>query len=325
MELIDGESLSDRLARAGALELDEVRALVTQLAAVLQHAHDEGIVHRDIKPANIMLLAGRDELFAKVVDFGIAKPLDAAEMTQVTHDGQILGTPLYMAPEQLFDGHPHDERADIWGLALVAYEALVGRRPFQGRTRASVGLAIAMQRWDQVSAVRPELPSALDEVLGRAFSLDSAARYANATELAEAFEAAASQTAGDAETGTRRRRTGLRIPDALYGRDQPLGTLAAAAERATAGRSQVVLIAGYSGVGKTALVTHAKRALVANGSRFASGKFDQFDRGTPYKSFVAALRTLVRRTLRRGRHHHGRVAVSRQRRARQRRRPRCST
>ena len=127
-----------------------------------------------------------------------------------------------MAPEQLFDGHPSDERSDIWGLGLIAYEALVGRRPFEGRTRASIGLGIVMQRYDAVTAVRPELPAALDDVMGRALKLDATERYDSARAFREAFDQACEGEASAPSAPKRRARAGLRIPDALYGRDAEL-------------------------------------------------------------------------------------------------------
>ena len=110
MELLDGESLAQRITRSGPMQLDEVREVVSQVASVLEAAHARGIVHRDIKPDNVMLLRSTGGLRVKVVDFGIAKPIDPGESTQVTGTDQLVGTPIYMAPEQLFDGHPADER-----------------------------------------------------------------------------------------------------------------------------------------------------------------------------------------------------------------------
>jgi serine/threonine protein kinase len=126
MELVRGESLAAHLARAGALPADEAAALMLPLLDGLAAAHDAGIVHRDVKPENVLLAAGAAGVTPKLVDFGIASITrgDAAATT-----GGLLGTPAYMAPEQVL-GRLVDARADVWGAGVLLYELIAGERPF---------------------------------------------------------------------------------------------------------------------------------------------------------------------------------------------------
>ena len=297
MELLDGDALNERIERAGALPLSEVRQLVAQVAGVLEYAHGLGIAHRDIKPHNVVLLRATDELFAKVLDFGLAKAIDEDLSQSLTAEGEVLGTPVYMAPEQLVDGLPADERSDLWGLSVLAYEALTGRRPFTGRTRAALGMAMLLGRHQPPSAFVAGLPPALDEWFAKNLSVDRSLRCESAKELVETFEKAVSDTRTPSAPPKARGDARLRIPNRLYGRDEEIATLLGAFERAAAGRSRLVLVSGYSGIGKTALVARAEAPMAERGATFVGGKFDQFDRGTPYSSLVHAFRGLARRIL----------------------------
>jgi serine/threonine protein kinase len=138
MELVDGEPLSVRLARDGPMRPDAAARLAAEVAEALYHAHQRGIIHRDVKPANILVEAGSGR--ARLIDFGIAHSLELAAQP-LTQTGVALGTPRYMAPEQLA-AEPVGPRTDLWGIGAVLYEALTGRPPFDGSTP----LAIARQQ-----------------------------------------------------------------------------------------------------------------------------------------------------------------------------------
>jgi len=144
LELIEGESLERRLQR-GPIPVPEALDIARQIAEALEAAHDAGIIHRDVKPANVLLTAKGG---VKVLDFGIAKSTEVdvnaaatAQATSLTHDGALMGTPPYMAPEQI-RGQEADQRADIWAFGCVVYEMLVGSGPFQRETVADTLVAI---------------------------------------------------------------------------------------------------------------------------------------------------------------------------------------
>ncbi|WP_437961755.1 serine/threonine-protein kinase [Sorangium sp. So ce119] len=193
MELLEGEDLKSRIQRLGALPPLEVTTIVSQTAKALGRAHQLGIVHRDVKPDNIFLLDVEGELFVKVVDFGVAKRVQGAPQGElgVTSTGHVLGTPLYMSPEQLLSAKHVDFRADLWGLAVVAYHALTGQVPFTGETLGALSVVLHTGIFTPPSALRPELSPAIDAWMKRALALDPAARFGSARQMAEALEHAA--------------------------------------------------------------------------------------------------------------------------------------
>ena len=179
MELVDGEPLSKRLERDGPMAPKAAAALAADVAEALYHAHQRGIVHRDVKPGNILVerLTGR----ARLIDFGIAHSLEAASH-DLTRTGTSLGTPRYMAPEQLA-ADPIGPRTDLWGLGVVLYQALSGRVPFDGTTP----LAIATQQ--QAGAPPLDVDPALAAIVSRCLSVAIEDRPLHAGAVAEALRA----------------------------------------------------------------------------------------------------------------------------------------
>ncbi|HEV7882177.1 MAG TPA: protein kinase, partial [Solirubrobacteraceae bacterium] len=157
MPFVKGELLSDRNIRLGSLPLAEVVRFVSDISAGLQVAHELAIVHRDLKPENVMIR--RDDHGverAVVMDFGLAKERRAdAELQKLTATGIILGTPEFMSPEQL-RGKPLDARTDVYSLALMTYEMLTGKLPFQGRTQQETMIARLRSEPTPLRAIRPD-------------------------------------------------------------------------------------------------------------------------------------------------------------------------
>ncbi len=179
MSCYDGESLDRRIAR-GPLPVEEALRIARDAARGLAKAHERGIVHRDVKPANIMLT---NDGVVKILDFGIAK-LSAASITQTVG---VIGTLAYMSPEQAF-GETVDARADVWALGVVLHEMLTAGRPFRGPGEQAVLYSILTAELEPVSAVRPEVPAALDPLLRRAIAKKPDDRFASAAELLAALE-----------------------------------------------------------------------------------------------------------------------------------------
>lgn len=189
MELLDGESLRERIVRRGAMTVRESLSILTQVADALRTAHGQRIVHRDIKPPNLFLVRGaEDDPFVKVVDFGIAKQVPT--MSGLTSTGALVGTPYYMSPEQLTNAKNADSRMDLWSLAVVAFELFTGTRPFVAKTVTALSLLICRGSPKQASTLRPELPADLDAWFSRAFSRKIEDRFQSAEELAEELTAA---------------------------------------------------------------------------------------------------------------------------------------
>lgn len=176
MEHLVGENLSQILQKDRRLCCSRALDIVTQVCSALEYAHQTGVFHRDIKPSNIMMVA-HDEI--KVMDFGIAKINNYLTLTQT---GRVLGTPSYMAPEQI-EGHFTDGRADLFSLGVVLYELLVGKRPFIAETLASLAYKIVHTAHVPASRENPDIPPALDEMLNRVLSKKPADRFQSATEF----------------------------------------------------------------------------------------------------------------------------------------------
>ncbi|RLB54516.1 MAG: serine/threonine protein kinase, partial [Deltaproteobacteria bacterium] len=190
MELLEGQTLAEHLEDHHTVTLDMATQIVTQAARALKEAHKFGIVHRDIKPENIFLLGSGYDLHVKVLDFGIAKQPHTAGKQALTGTHTMIGTPLYMSPEQLLAPKTVDHQTDLWALGVVAYEMLTGVAPFSGETLAALSLSICGGAFVPLAEQTGPQSVALDEWFDRALSKQSRDRFESAKELAVAFELA---------------------------------------------------------------------------------------------------------------------------------------
>jgi serine/threonine-protein kinase len=174
LEYIDGKDLRDTMSRMGRIEVKAALSILRQVAAALQRAHEGGIIHRDIKPGNI-LVTRRGEV--KVTDFGLSRCLVAEETTTVlTQAGELLGTPLYMSPEQV-RGQVVGPRSDIYSLGATAYHLLSGRPPFVGENSLDVAFQHVQAQPTPLHALRPDLPLAVCTLVHRMMAKDPDQRY----------------------------------------------------------------------------------------------------------------------------------------------------
>jgi serine/threonine protein kinase len=180
MEYVEGHNLKEVLSQGRTLTFDQIGDIIAQVGEALDFAHAKGIVHRDVKPANIILIEGNR---AKITDFGIAKI--ASGGANLTSTGQFLGTPNYMAPEQI-KGAPVDGRTDIFALGICLYECLTRRKPFGGDSLTSISYKIVHEPFPPLSEINPQIPSGYDEVVANCLAKDPAKRYQRAKDLATA-------------------------------------------------------------------------------------------------------------------------------------------
>lgn len=185
MPFIAGESLRSAVEKKGPLPVVEVVRVLYHVGEALDYAHGEGVVHRDIKPANIL----RSGTYALVTDFGVAKALNAAmPSAAMTSTGMAVGTPAYMAPEQLAGDAAADHRIDIYAVGLLAYELLKGRSPFAATTPQKVLAAVLTQDPPPLIEVRPDVPPSLSEIVMSCLSKEPDERPSSARELLGALD-----------------------------------------------------------------------------------------------------------------------------------------
>ena len=182
-EYVEGETLKDRIRRAGRLPIDEAVAYAIEISRALECAHGQGIVHRDIKPQNVLI---DEEGSAKVTDFGIARSLHEEGLTA---DGRVLGTTDYVSPEQAL-GRPVTGQSDIYSLGIVLFEMLTGDVPFQGENQVAVAMRHVREDIPDVQVRRPEVSASLAATLDRMTDKDLGHRYPDATAAEHDLEAA---------------------------------------------------------------------------------------------------------------------------------------
>jgi serine/threonine-protein kinase len=200
MELLQGETLFRRVHVSGPLPLNEAVSVLEQCCRALGRAHSLGIVHRDIKPDNIYLATSNDDdgYVVKVLDFGIAKVQTLAENEHLsTRTGQLLGTPMYMSPEQARGLRTIDHRTDLYSLGLVAHVMLTGNLAFSSESLGDLLVQICTQPLPSLRAQAPYLPPAMEDWFQKACARDADQRYQSAQAFVEGLRLAAGMTVGD--------------------------------------------------------------------------------------------------------------------------------
>jgi serine/threonine protein kinase len=293
-----GEPLHRLLGRP--LGVTTFLRIAVPLAAALRRVHERGLIHKDIKPANVLvdLVSGR----AWLTGFGIASRLLRERQFPGPPD-VIAGTLAYMAPEQTGRmNRSIDSRSDLYSLGVTFYEMLTGTLPF---------IAADPMGWIHCHIARQPVPPA-ERVTGIPEQLSAIVMKLIAKTAEDRYQTAAgveadlrrclksSEAVGRIKSfppGTQDISDRLMVPERLYGREREIGTLLASFERVVAnGTSELVLVSGYSGIGKSSVVNELQKVLVPPRGLFASGKFDQYKRDVPYATLAQAFQTLVRQS-----------------------------
>ncbi|WP_437850572.1 AAA family ATPase [Sorangium sp. So ce363] len=299
LEDFGGRSL-DRLLD-GPMPLDRFFPLALRLAAALVELHRHHVIHKDIKPQN--LLCNPDTGEVKITDLGIAC-ISLRELQRPSHGGLIEGTLAYMAPEQTGRmNRSTDERTDLYSLGVTFYEMLTGTLPFQASDPVEwVYCHIALTP-PPPHAIVPSIPPAVSAIVLKLLSKASEERYQSALGLCHDLEQCSAQleatgTIQAFPLGQRDLSDRFQVPQRLYGREREIEALLAAFERVVAqGRPELVLVSGYSGIGKSSLVAELHRPIVRERGFFLSGKFEQLKRDVPYLPFLQAFRELLQEIL----------------------------
>ena len=295
MEDWGGVSLAHYLQQQSLL-LPEVLNIGVQLADSLHGLGQQRVVHKDIKPANILIRP--DSKQVKLIDFSIASRLP--KETQAVQNPSVLeGTLAYMAPEQT--GRMNrgiDYRADFYGLGVTLYQLLSGRLPFIADDPLELMHCHIAKVPTPVDQVNPDVPAMVAAIVTKLMAKNAEDRYQSAIGLKHDLAYCLSQweTNGNIsafELGQRDVCDRFLISDRLYGRDNEIQTLLAAFDRVAQGAAELMLIAGFSGIGKTAVVNEIHKPITRQNGYFIKGKFDQFNRNSPFSAFVQAFRSLV--------------------------------
>jgi serine/threonine-protein kinase len=236
MEYLEGMDLSTWLTQYGPMSIDEAVEFVLQACEAIAEAHTLGIVHRDIKPANLFCVKRPDGTPSiKVLDFGISKrdKQDGATAAPGAGRGQaVLGSPLYMAPEQLEPSKGVDARADLWSIGVTVFELVTGRTPFHTETVAEALRALGANKAPPASSLRPDVPAGLDAVIAKCLERDRSQRYASVSELATALADFAPESARASVERIVRTQRAASLSNGATGKDRPQPA-PASASRAT--------------------------------------------------------------------------------------------
>jgi eukaryotic-like serine/threonine-protein kinase len=255
MEYMEGRDLEATIRASGPLPVEDAVDFVLQAGEALAEAHALGTVHRDIKPANLFVTRRADGTASvKVLDFGISKAAGPAGNMGMTSTQAVMGSPLYMSPEQMRSSKDVDARSDIWALGTVLYEALAGAPPFDGETVTALIIKITQDQPPPVRLRRPDIPPPLEVAIGTALEKDRARRFQTMADFAAAlapFGSASAASSADRIArvlGAPRPRqpssANLAALGAAPAAAQTQGTHAVTGARAASGESRTPLIAG---------------------------------------------------------------------------------
>ncbi len=189
MELLEGQSLAERIRTEGALPEGELLEIAAQVLSALEAAHARGVIHRDLKPENVFLTRREHATVAKLLDFGVSKSLTEHTLS-ITMTGVVVGTPYYLSPEQARGDREIDHRVDVWAMGVLMYEALTGALPFTAKSYDALLSKILHSRPVPPSRFQPRMAHSVEAVIQRALAFDREERFASAGEMLEAVKSA---------------------------------------------------------------------------------------------------------------------------------------
>ncbi len=292
LEDFGGESLKQLMADR-PLTIKEFLPFALQIADSLGHIHAANIIHKDINPANIVCNKSTNQL--KIIDFGIASLLPRENPT-LKNPEQLEGTLAYLSPEQTGRiNRSIDYRTDLYSLGVTCYEMLTGKLPFNATDAMELVHCHIAKMPSPVCDVNSDIPSIISDIVMKLMAKNAEDRYQSAFGVKADLEKCQENLAGLAFKLAQNDFSGkFEIPQKLYGRENEINTLLQAFKRVSNGKIEMMLIAGYSGVGKTALVHEVHKPMTEKSGYFAAGKFDQFKKNIPYYAITQAFNQFCR-------------------------------
>ncbi|MCC5639282.1 trifunctional serine/threonine-protein kinase/ATP-binding protein/sensor histidine kinase [Nostoc sp. CHAB 5844] len=307
MEDFGGISLQDELGKWGeqgiggnAESLSKFFHIALQIVSSLEGLYRNRVIHKDVKPANILI--NSTSLEVRLIDFSIASLLPRE--TQVLISPNVLeGTLAYLSPEQTGRlNRGIDYRSDFYSLGVTFYELLTAQLPFHSNDPMELVYCHIAQQPPAIHSINPDIPLALSNIISKLMAKNAEERYQSALGLKHDLTICLHQLQQTGkinpfELGIRDISDHFLIPEKLYGRTEEVKTLLAAFERVAQGNTEMMIVAGFSGIGKTAVVNEVHKPIVRQRGYFIKGKFDQFQRNIPLSAFVQAFRDLIRQLI----------------------------
>jgi len=299
LEAFDGESLAQVIASA-RMDVTTFLDFAVKMARIIGEIHRCGVIHKDINPRNFLLNAGTGEI--NVIDFGLASFLQRQEQEAI-NPGLLEGSLPYMSPEQT--GRMNrgiDYRTDYYSLGITFYEMLTAAHPFKADDPIGWVHCHIAKTPPPIRLQRPDVPPVIEKIIFKLMSKKAEDRYSSVAGLVWDLEQCRRQiaeegAAADFVLGARDVSAIFHIPQKLYGRAAETAILAESFARVAAGGAEMLTVAGYSGIGKSALINEIHKPLVEKFGFFISGKFDQFQRHIPYSAISSAFEGLLKHLL----------------------------
>ena len=283
-----------------SLHLTEFFNLAIQLTDTLDYLYQNRVIHKDIKPANILINPETKQV--KLIDFSISSLLPR-ETQEIQNPNVLEGTLAYLSPEQTGRmNRGTDYRSDFYSLGVTFYQLLTGQLPFASADAMELVHFHLAKQPRSIHKINPEIPVTLSNIVNKLLAKNAENRYQSALGIKYDLEKCLNQwqttgKIGDFQLAKLDITDRFIIPEKLYGREQEVSELLTAFERISAGSTEMMLVAGFSGIGKTGVVNEVHKPIVRQRGYFIKGKYDQFQRNIPFSAFVQAFRDLISQLL----------------------------
>ncbi|MEG3971560.1 AAA family ATPase [Microcoleus sp. T2B6] len=295
VEDFGGESLKIWMQQR-KFTLEEFLQIAIATTEILGQIHSANIIHKDINPSNIVYNPETKQL--KIIDFGISTQL-TRETPTLKNPDVLEGTLAYISPEQTGRmNRTLDYRTDFYSLGVTFYELLTGKLPFETKDALEIVHCHIARQPVPPHEIEPEIPLIVSQIVSKLMAKNAENRYQSSVGIKQDLETCLFQlqATGNIETftlGTRDITDRFLIPEKLYGRETEVFSLLSAFERVSTGSAEMMLVAGFSGIGKTAVVNEVHKPIARQPGYFIKGKYDQFQRNIPFSAFVQAFRELM--------------------------------
>ncbi|QLE48432.1 GAF domain-containing protein [Nostoc sp. C057] len=299
LENFDGISLYKTI-QTEKIELRNFLNIGIQITQALGELHQSYIIHKDIKPQNIIVNLATCQV--KIIDFSISSLL-FQEKPKLSNPGLLEGTLAYMSPEQTGRmNRSVDYRTDFYSLGVTFYEMLTGQLPFSATDPMELVHCHIAKQPIAVEQLNPQIPQVISAIIMKLLSKTAEGRYQSAFGIKADLETCLDQleqtnSITKFAIGQHDHSSQLQIPEKLYGREAEIDILMNAFEKVNQGNKELILVAGYSGIGKSALVNEIHKPVIKNRGYFIAGKFEQFQRNIPYASLIQAFQELMQQLL----------------------------